>query len=102
MSRRGRHRQGGQPRTWRRRGEAGCAGTPEERRIRGLLRRVHASGVHHVLQGQRRYRAKVDLTCRCCGFVFDPVNGSEAVSGLAEESLPRLRIKIRNGRIFRA
>jgi Rieske Fe-S protein len=48
------------------------------------------------------YRAKGDLACRCCGSVFDPVNGGEAVSGLAEESLPRLRIKIRNGRIFRA
>jgi nitrite reductase/ring-hydroxylating ferredoxin subunit len=48
------------------------------------------------------YRAKGDLACPCCRSVFDPVNGGEVVSGLAEESLPRLRIKLRNGRIFRA
>jgi cytochrome b6-f complex iron-sulfur subunit len=47
------------------------------------------------------YRAKGDLACPCCGSVFDPVNGGEAVSGPAEESLPRLRIKLRNGRIFK-
>jgi Rieske Fe-S protein len=38
------------------------------------------------------YRAKGDLACPCCGSVFDSVNGGEAVSGPAEESLPRLRI----------
>jgi Rieske Fe-S protein len=48
------------------------------------------------------YRAKGYLACPCHGSVFDPVNSGEVVSGPAEEPLPQLRIKFRNGRIFRA
>jgi Rieske Fe-S protein len=48
------------------------------------------------------YRAKGYLACPCHESVFDPVNSGEVVSGPAEEPLPRLRIKVRNGRIFRA
>jgi Rieske Fe-S protein len=48
------------------------------------------------------YRAKGFLACHCHGSVFYPVNSGEVVSGPAEESLPRLRIKVRNGCIFRA
>ena len=50
------------------------------------------------------YRAKGKgyLACPCHGSVFDPVSGGEVVSGPADEPLPRLRIEVRNGRIFRA
>ena len=50
------------------------------------------------------YRAKGEgyLACPCHGSVFDPVRGGEVVSGPASEPLPRLRIEVRDGRIFRA
>ncbi len=48
------------------------------------------------------YRDKGYLACPCHGSVFDPVSGGEVVSGPADEPLPRLRIEVRNGRIFRA
>ena len=50
------------------------------------------------------YRAKGKgyLACPCHGSVFDPVSGGEVVSGPADEPLARLRIEVRNGRIFRA
>ena len=48
------------------------------------------------------YRAKGQgyLGCPCHGSVFDPVNGGEVVSGPADEPLPRMRIEVRDGRIF--
>ena len=48
------------------------------------------------------YRAKGYLACPCHGSVFDPVSGGAVVSGPADEPLPRLRIEVRDGRIFRA
>ena len=50
------------------------------------------------------YRAtgKGYLTCPCHGSVFDPVSSGQVVSGPADEPLARLRIEVRNGRIFRA
>jgi Rieske Fe-S protein len=50
------------------------------------------------------YRAKGEgyLACPCHGSDFDPVNSGEVVSGPADEPLPRLRIEVRDGRIFRA
>jgi Rieske Fe-S protein len=50
------------------------------------------------------YRAKGKgyLACPCHGSVFDPVSRGEVVSGPAEEPLPRLRIEVRDERIFRA
>ena len=50
------------------------------------------------------YRAKGKgyLACPCHGSVFDPVTSGEVVSGPADEPLPRLRIEVRDGRIFRA
>ena len=48
------------------------------------------------------YRDKGYLACPCHGSVFDPVSGGEVVSGPAEEPLPRMRIEVRDGRIFRA
>ena len=50
------------------------------------------------------YRAKGEgyLACPCHGSVFDPVGGGQVVSGPADEPLARLRIEVRNGRIFRA
>jgi nitrite reductase/ring-hydroxylating ferredoxin subunit len=49
------------------------------------------------------YRAKGEgyLACPCHGSVFDPVGGGEVVSGPADEPLPRLRIEVRDERIFR-
>jgi Rieske Fe-S protein len=49
------------------------------------------------------YRAEDEgyLACPCHGSVFDPVGG-EVVSGPADEPLPRVRIEVRDGRIFRA
>ena len=48
------------------------------------------------------YRAKGKgfLGCPRHGSVFDPVNGGEVVSGPADEPLPRMRIEVRDGRIF--
>ena len=50
------------------------------------------------------YRAKGQgyLGCPCHGSVFDPVRGGQVVSGPADEPLPRLRIEVRDGRIFLA
>ncbi|QYJ17088.1 Arsenite oxidase subunit AioB [Rubrobacter xylanophilus DSM 9941] len=48
------------------------------------------------------YRDKGYLACPCHGSVFDPAEGGEVVSGPAEEPLPRLRIEVRDGRVFRA
>jgi Rieske Fe-S protein len=48
------------------------------------------------------YRAKGYLACPCHGSVFDPVSSGQVVSGPADEPLPRLRIEVRDGRIFRA
>ena len=50
------------------------------------------------------YRAKGEgyLACPCHGSVFDPVGGGGVISGPADEPLPRLRIEVRDERIFRA
>ncbi|ABG03852.1 Twin-arginine translocation pathway signal [Rubrobacter xylanophilus DSM 9941] len=48
------------------------------------------------------YRDKGYLACPCHGSVFSASEGGEVVSGPAEEPLQRLRIEVRDGRVFRA
>lgn len=42
------------------------------------------------------------LGCPCHNSVFEPAEGGRAVSGPAEDPLPKIPVEVREGKVFRA